>query len=214
MPATPFSTAVPQINSYFAKDYLVNLKLHVDGTWLRLQKRNRRKQLKSMGIVETQELNQSIAVYMEELEVPDSVDRTLRDIYHSNFVLMQYGIKQFNLAPHYTTRAKYITIDTDALHSLVKSNISKSLFGSNQTECWQQFTNIKPKYFRGDRRFNMMVTTNGVGCSVVMFRDKMHSKTASSAAVRKKRKVNERQSFLDSLPEDITWVGSVRDAAT
>ena len=166
-----------------------------------------REQLKSYGIVDTKELDQHIAYYMDNLELPDSLEQKLKDIYHSNYVLMQYGMKQYNLAPQYTTRAKYITIDTDVLHSLVKSNISKALFGNNQIGYWQQFTNIKPKYLQANKKFNMMVKTDGVGCSVVIFRDNTYNKTASSEAVRKKRKLDARQGFLDNLPEDVKWVG-------
>ena len=108
--------------------------------------------------------------------VPDNVADKLREIYHLNFILSRFGCKQFNLAPQYTYRVKYITIDTDILHSLVKSKISKSLFGKDQLSYWQFFSNIKSKYLKDNKKFNMMIKTIGAGCSVVLFKDVIISK--------------------------------------
>ena len=56
------------------------------------------------------------------LEEDIVLGKKLKDIYHYNFILMQHGSKQFNVTPQYSTRTKYVTIDTDVLCRLSNLN--------------------------------------------------------------------------------------------
>ena len=102
-------------------------------------KRYHQQALRSQGIVDVYLLNQATTAYMNVLQIPEDTSIKLRDIYNWNFVFVYYGAKQFNLAPQYTSRAKYITVDTNVLHALVKTSIDKFSFGADQVSQWQFF---------------------------------------------------------------------------
>ena len=112
-----------QIVTYLVKDYIVNFELHLKNQWLNLSKRYKRHELNEKGVLERKEVNKRMAEIV--WEVPENADQKIREIYHLNFIFSTVGGKQFNLAPQYTPRAKYITIDTDALHSLTNSEGDK-----------------------------------------------------------------------------------------
>ena len=99
----------------------------------------------------------------------------LRFIHDTNRVLMTRGARLCVLTPIFTVEAKYITIDTDVLHSLLGSKkgtgLGKSDFGRDQVLSWIKNFRLPPKLFpegREDRRFWFTVTTDGVGASLIV----------------------------------------------
>jgi len=97
----------------------------------------------------------------------------LKRMYEWNKSFTHFGIKLYNLAPQYSANAKYITIDTDVLYGLVKSEAmekNKTEFGKNREDQWRKYTNVKDKYFKDQKRFNCEIKTDGVGCSMELFK--------------------------------------------
>ena len=137
-----------QIVTHIVEEYLVNFEMHINCPWRNLNKRYHQQALRSQGIVDVKHLNQATTAYVNTLQIPEDSSIKLRDIHHWNFVLTHYGAKQFNLAAQSTTRATYITVDTDFLHVLVKASIDKSSFGADQVSQWQIFTRSKPSIFK------------------------------------------------------------------
>ena len=204
-PAFQFRNLNGQITSYLIKEFIVNLQLHISKTWMNLKRRWVKEEARSAGIVDTGALKQAVYNGMLNVVVPTDLNSIVQDIYHWNFVFMRYGGKQFNLSPQYTTKAKYITIDTDVLKGLTRGGTD---FGRNQIENWQLYFKIKQKYFTGIKKFNFMIKTDGCGCSIILFKDiplRPPMTDADKATIRDRK----RQELLDSLPSDqnITWVG-------
>ena len=52
-----------------------------------------------------------------------------------------------------------------------------------------------------------MIKTDGCGCSVVLFKDVLVRRTASTEDQRRQRRLDERQRLIAGLPRDIIWVG-------
>ena len=79
----------------------------------------------------------------------------LRFIHDTTRVLMVRGAKLCVLTPIFTIEAKYITIDTDVLHSLLGSvkgtGLNKTDFGHDQILGWIKNFRLLPKLFPDGR---------------------------------------------------------------
>ena len=91
------------------------------------------------------------------------------------------GLRLFSLAPIASHKAHYISIDTDALHDLLR-NVngvaaqvpSKALFRPNAMQWWLRMFNLN-KVTTVNRRFAMSIETDGVGVSIHLLKPKVDS---------------------------------------
>ena len=111
--------------------------------------------------------------------------------------------------------AKYITIDTDVLHALVKSDldgISTKDFGLHREDRWQEYFKIKNAFFTPNgRRFNCEVRTDGVGCSFNLVEWRTEPKFVQMTEAEKiERRKQKDTAKVASLPlmEHIRWIGA------
>lgn len=116
-------------------------------------------------------------------------------MYFMNKIFVSIGKKTFTLCPNYTMRAKYITIDTDVLYYLVQSDMNKPSFGLLQYEMWREHFKIKSKYFGEKLKFNCMIKTDGVGCTVILYK-----------WIKTNSKINKKDSII-KLPKNPDWIG-------
>ena len=88
---------------------------------------------------------------------------------------LQQQLKSSTIVPLCTSVAKYITIDTDALHALLGgkkgTGYDKTEFGKeHQHEMWKKTFKLKKKWLQLDmdqKAFAFQILTDGVGCSLI-----------------------------------------------
>jgi hypothetical protein len=101
-------------------------------------------------------------------------------IYRMNKWLMTQHNRLCVLTPIFSAEAKYVTIDTDILHSLLGSKrgtgVTKKAFGHNQVVQWVKHFRLPPRFIMAEddlpetKKFWFMVTTDGVGASLLVQR--------------------------------------------
>ena len=72
----------------------------------------------------------------------------LLGIYQLSFTSIENKQKQFKLSPQISTRAIYISIYTNALKVISKTNFYKELFAQDIAQ-WQIYFNIWIEYLKG-----------------------------------------------------------------
>lgn len=182
------------IITYLVKEYKVNLDLHIDQNFILVHKKymNKMNQIKKIKLNKKKLKKDELFI----LEIPDpktlEQNQKFKIIWEYNERLSKFEgdlkAKICSMVPLYTTRSKYITIDTDILFHITKSNGTKFEFGNNQIEKWKEFTNIKQKYISTKENknhcFNFMIKTDGLGMSMIMFRkQKMNEKGSKIAKI-------------------------------
>lgn len=170
-----------QILSYLVKELIVNITNFMNNIYDNMSSRYIRWILELRGFTEKSIkecihdiFNDPKNTLIEFVEIYEfyktTYQRKIERMYFMNRIFVMTGKKTFTLCPNYSMRAKYITIDTDVLYSLVDSDIDRSSFGLLQYEMWKQYFKIKPKYFKEKLRFNCMIKTDGVGCTVILYK--------------------------------------------
>lgn len=230
----PLQTGViPQIITIFCREYVVNIQVYLDSVYNKMHKKWIRKVLEIKGLPSKQ-CNQ-ITAYIynnadnEECNLiagyptiigpwktnAETPALKLQRIYHLNTLFHKWCIKLYNLVPQYTSQAKYITVDTDILYDLVKSDLAKGSdiksFGALREDRWKEYTNIRPKYFKGNKRFNCEIKTDGVGCSIVLIQWQLLNKAQElTEAEKQQKRMNKLEAHLRTLPpeQEIRWVGA------
>lgn len=214
----------PQITTLFCRDYSINLQVHLDVVYQKMNKRAIWKHLEDIGtpkkeirggvdaILETpEEYKQQYPSIIEGI-TDQNLQSKIKRMYNWNVEFAQSGTKLFNLAPQYSSNAKYITIDTDVLFALIKSDApekNKTQFGKNREDQWRKYTNVKDKYFKDNKRFNCEIKTDGVGCSVELFTWKSLPKkklTENQKLERRNQKEALQNEIVDKLNNDVNKV--------
>ena len=146
---------------------------------------------------------------------------------------MNQGGKLCVLTPIFAIDAKYITIDTDVLHSLLGSTkgtgLGKKPFGHNQELWWIKNFRLPPRLFpeqAEDRRFWFTVATDGVGASLIVQNWKWIRKVSDPltptektllAKKQKEKRLDEIRSIAVSFTQPPTFIGldpGIADLAT
>ncbi len=177
---------IPQITTLCCKDYAVNAQVHLDIVYHKINRKWMKAYFDSKGL-KKKEVTALVGSIMDdpqsfENSFPNlvtpylvgqiTVGSRIKRMYDLNKLFGHFKTKLYNLAPQYTTNAKYITIDTDVLYSLVKSDLKvKKIkeFGAIREDQWRKYTNVKEKYFKDNKRFNCRIKTDGVACSIELF---------------------------------------------
>lgn len=200
-PYLPHHSINNQIISYLVKELIVNITNHINDVYDNMTSRYIRFIMESRGFPNNcikecinNIFNDPENAFPEFLEIYESYKlRKIERMYHMNKIFVSTGKKTFTLCPNYTMRAKYITVDTDVLYSLVDSDMDKTSFGLLQYEMWREHFKIKSKYFRDKLRFNCMIKTDGVGCTVILYK-----------WVNVNLKKND---DINKLPDNPEWIG-------
>lgn len=206
IPYLPHHSINGQIISYLIKELIVNITNFMNGIYDNMTKRYIRWILEVRGFTENSikecindVLNNSKNAFPEFLEMysyyKQTTERKISRMYFMNKIFVSIGRKTFTLCPNYTMRAKYITIDTDVLYSLIDTDMNQSSFGLLQYEMWQENFKIKSKYFSDKLKFNCMIKTDGVGCTVILYK---------WININNKKKKEEN---ILKLPENPQWIG-------
>ena len=119
--------------------------------------------------------------------------RKIYRMYFMNKIFVSTGRKVFTLCPNYTMKAKYITIDTNVLYSLIDTDLDISSFGLLQFEMFKKYFKIKSKYFGEKLKFNCMIKTDGVGCTVILYKWTDIN--------------NKKENTIIKIPENPQWIG-------
>lgn len=204
-PYLPHNNINGQVVSYLVKELIVNITNHLNDVYDNMTSRYVRFILESRGYTEdsikeciNDIFNNSENASPEFLELYTYYKLTYKlkilRMYFMNKIFVSTGKKLFTLCPNYTMRAKYITIDTDVLYNLIDIDMDKSSFGLLQYEMWQENFKIKSKYLGEKLKFNCMIKTDGVGCTVILYKwmDTNHKK---------------KDNTIVNLPENPQWVG-------
>ena len=205
------ATGMAQVITILAKEYLVNYENYLQLQKHRLIKFHWNSYCQRKGI--KKEINlmfQELVTLSEDdnydpndyddfynpwialLKEKSSVDL----IYRLNKRSVLFGVKRSSLIPLYSTDAKYITIDTDALASLLKIPVPE--FRGNKEKHW--FSNFK---FSNTIRkcFDFQIKTDGVGCSLVLKKEllipKEKNKESSGDQWKKEKEEMEYQLLQD-----------------
>ncbi|KAJ1662008.1 hypothetical protein GGF38_003419, partial [Coemansia sp. RSA 25] len=117
-----------------------------------------------------------------------SVEDKLFSIFSFNHLVEELGGKPVRLAPLYSARAKYITMDSAGLYELLREhkrlpdNVKKiQEFHKRRLTHWRRLFRIRKGLLRLDGMdivanksyFNLMVNTDGVGASLVLYKWKL-----------------------------------------
>jgi len=216
---------ISQINTIFSQEYVVNMQVHLDTVYDKMH-RNWMKHILVMKGIGRKGVGKLVAWIMENpeqsiaafpklvgiwMEHASTSSRKLQQMYHLNHLFTCWGLKLYNLAPQYTTNAKYITVDTDTLYYLLKNDLPSTAngkrmtiteFGTLREDRWKQYTNIKNKYFSDQKRFNCMIKTDGVGCSVVLFQWNKVQKEKKSEEQKREAKQQCYEAKLAAVPNE------------
>lgn len=226
---------ISQINTILCREYVVNFDVYLDTVYDKMHKKWMNKVLEIRGIPKKQRNKLVAYIYNNVLENPDDTELAeaypdlispwkenskssalkLRRMYTLNSLFTKWGGKLYNLVPQYTSQAKYITIDTDILYDLVKSDLTKrprKEFGMQREDQWRRYTRIKSKFFSegSDKKFNCEIKTDGVGCSVVLYKWILCPKVKSTKQEKEEKRQQRVEAHLQSLPnpDEIRWVGA------
>ncbi|KAJ2584323.1 hypothetical protein GGH95_000466, partial [Coemansia sp. RSA 1836] len=117
-----------------------------------------------------------------------SVEDKLFSIFSFNHLVEELGGKPVRLAPLYSARAKYITMDSAGLYELLREhkrlpdNVKKiQEFHKRRLTHWRRLFRIRKGLLHLDGMdivanksyFNLMVNTDGVGASLVLYKWKL-----------------------------------------
>lgn len=153
-----------QIVSYLVKELIVNITNFLNDIYDNMTTRYVRWILELRGFTESS-IKECIndIINNQDNALPEFLDsyeshkqKKIERMYYMNKIFVSAGKKTFTLCPNYTMRAKYITIDTDVLYSLVNTDPDMNMysFGLLQYEMWKKYFKIKPKYFGEKLKFN------------------------------------------------------------
>ena len=176
-PLPKLSVTPPQAVTIAVKNYVSVIETHIDRLYLIVLKRWMVTGFKMRGL--PSKAARRMAAFMmdllldTDLKVEDVNDydlktiiqmviatregweTKLRFIHDTTRVLMVRGAKLCVLTPIFTIEAKYITIDTDVLHSLLGSvkgtGLNKTDFGHDQILGWIKNFRLLPKLFPDGR---------------------------------------------------------------
>ncbi len=182
-----FQTGViSQMTTLCCKSYADNIQVHLDNVYDIMNRKWMKAYLDSKGF-KKKEVTAMVANIMEDpqsfedsfpnlitpyIQNQVNIASRIKRMYTLNKRFGHFGTKRYNLAPQFTTNAKYVTIDTDVLYSLVKSDLrvkNRKEFGAVREDQWRKYTNVKEKYFKDNKRFNCEIKTDGIGCSIEIF---------------------------------------------
>lgn len=202
-PYLPYFKINGQIISYLVKELIVNITNYMNDIYDNMTSRYVRFILESRGFTDScikecindifNNQNNALPEFIEFYEFyKTTFQRKIERMYFMNNIFVSTGKKTFTLCPNHTMKAKYITIDTDVLYRLVDTDIDKYSFGLLQYEMWRKYFKIKPKYFSKRLKFNCMIKTDGVGCTLILY---------------KWLKTKDKKSENIELPENPDWIG-------
>jgi len=141
------------------------------------------------------------------------LNRELEKISDQNIKDNKEQIKLFQVIPQRTSiKPKYITIDTSGLINLtVTKNIMDYL--KNVTECqeelWNDYFKLNRKEFkRKDYKFNFMIKTDGIACSILMIKLKDGKPIHINSNIQKK--IKKQMDSQDKYIEDIEITDEIR----
>lgn len=169
-----------QVISYLVKELCQNIEMFLENIYAKMTKRWIFQVLKLRGFndkaikeiaYEIFDKKEDFSGFYEAYEFySKTIDSKIKRMFYLNKLFVSWGIEQFALCPQYSTRAKYITIDTDILHAFVGSKEKVKIFGQHCDEMWRQYVRIKNKWFVGNKKFDMMIKTDGIGVSVILYK--------------------------------------------
>jgi hypothetical protein len=198
----PAPAPVPsQVVCIAARDYAINVCVHLQVAFACMYKRFLHFKFRVLPTRKSR--NQMVAACLQELESGNTGEHAsfpfllggeetnaekLKLMHEWNIIFVRTGAKQFNLLPQFTTKAKYVTIDTDVLHALVPhKGVSRKDFGSNREDNWKTYFKLPKRFFRADRRFACEIGTDGKAVSIVMRRWKRVERDGEARAAKRNK---------------------------
>lgn len=205
LPYLPHLKINGQVITYLTKELRQNIQMYLENVYDIMTKkwifnilriRGFHNKITKQVINEIFESNNNMFGFYDIYEFHKrSIESKIKRMYYYNNLFVGWGTKQFTLCPNYSTCAKYITVDTDVLHSFVGSNEKVREFGLNCLDRWRKHINIKNKWLNGtNKNFNMMIKTDGMGVSVILYK-----------WVPKKRIHSEEEKFI--IDENTSFIG-------
>ena len=215
-----------QIVTIFCRDWAVIIDNFTDLVFPKASRHLLHHRLRQRGIAKQKHRNAIIAAILEAETDEDRAYYTqqygpdlyeplnLAKMHHLIHRLVAHGGKLFHLTPQFTTAAKYVTIDTNVLHTLVDcKGVSVSAFGLNREDRWREYFKIRSAFFADGcrRRFNCEIRTDGVGCSFNLVEWRATPKYIEMTADEKQKRREEKHAIkLASLPpaDETRWIGA------
>jgi hypothetical protein len=184
-----------------ARDYSINVGVHLQVAFACMYKRFLHFKFRALPTRKSR--NQLVAACLQELESGNTGEHAsfpfllggdetnaekLKLMHAWNLIFVRAGAKQFNLLPQFTTKAKYVTIDTDVLHTLVPhKGVSLKAFGLKREDNWKEHFRLPKRFFRTDRQFACEIGTDGKAVSIVMRRWKRVERDGEARAAKRKK---------------------------